>query len=67
MSRTIAPDNLSPVQDEFYAALMQAHEGLSEPQSHALNARLVLLMANHIGALDDLRALLTTARSYADE
>jgi hypothetical protein len=67
MSRTISPDRLSPAQDEVYAALMQAHDGLSETQSHALNARLVLLMANHIGDLEGLRDLLTTARSYADE
>jgi hypothetical protein len=35
--------------DEFYAELLAAHEGLSKPESDALNARLVLLLANHIG------------------
>lgn len=35
--------------DEFYAELLSVHEGLSKPQSDALNARLVLLLANHIG------------------
>ena len=30
----------------FYAALVAAHEGLSEADSAALNARLVLLLAN---------------------
>ena len=35
--------------DEFYEALMAAHEGLSEDDSHALNAQLVLILANHIG------------------
>lgn len=62
----IFPDRLSPQQDDFYNALMDAHEGLSETDSHALNARLILLMANQIGDLGVLRDLLTTARAYAD-
>ncbi|MCB1341099.1 MAG: DUF2783 domain-containing protein [Pseudooceanicola sp.] len=63
---TIAPDRLSPHQDDFYSALMDAHTGLAEAQSHALNARLVLLMANHIGDLPALQDLLQTARGYDD-
>ena len=59
---TIYPARLSPQQDDVYNALMEAHEGLTETHSHALNARLVLLMANQIGDLDVLRDLLTTAR-----
>jgi hypothetical protein len=43
--------------DSFYEALIEAHRDLSEAQSHALNARLVLLLANHIGQLDVLQAL----------
>jgi len=35
--------------DGFYEALMALHEGLSPEESAALNARLVLLLANHIG------------------
>lgn len=61
---TVFPDRLAPFQDEFYSALMAAHAGLTEAQSHALNARLVLLMANRIGDLDVLSDILTTARSY---
>jgi hypothetical protein len=49
--------------DDFYEALIAAHEGLAEDESHALNARLVLLLANHIGALDVLREALDAARS----
>lgn len=48
--------------DAFYAALMAAHEGLSEGESHALNARLVLLMAEEIGELERLERLLQLAR-----
>ena len=35
--------------DGFYAALMRAHRGLDEPASRRLDARLVILLANHIG------------------
>ncbi len=35
--------------DDFYAELLAAHEGLSKEESDALNARLVLVLANHIG------------------
>ncbi|SDI38321.1 DUF2783 domain-containing protein [Salipiger marinus] len=49
--------------DEFYEALMAAHDGLSEAESHALNARLVLLLANRIGDVDALKDLLVVARS----
>ena len=49
--------------DDFYEALIDAHRDLSVAQSHALNARLVLLLANHIGALDVLRQALAAARA----
>ncbi len=45
--------------DEFYEALIEAHHGLSDEQSEALNARLILLLANHIGDLRVLREALT--------
>lgn len=35
--------------DESYARLIATHDGLDEAQSHALNARLVLILMNHIG------------------
>lgn len=35
--------------DDFYAELLEAHETLSKAQSDAFNARLILLLANHIG------------------
>jgi Protein of unknown function (DUF2783) len=35
--------------DGFYEALLDAHEGLSPEQSSALNARLILILANQIG------------------
>lgn len=35
--------------DDLYADLLMAHEGLTEDESAALNARLILILANHIG------------------
>jgi hypothetical protein len=49
--------------DDFYEALLAAHEGLNEKESAALNARLVLLLANHIGSLPVLREALALARA----
>lgn len=48
--------------DDFYEALIDAHRDLPTEASHALNARLVLLLANHIGALPVLREALQIAR-----
>jgi hypothetical protein len=47
--------------DEFYEQLINAHDGLSDEQSEALNARLILLLANHIGDLRVLREALQAA------
>lgn len=52
--------------DAFYEALMQAHEGLDESQSQLLNARLILVMANHIGDLKVLTQAIEAARLPAD-
>jgi hypothetical protein len=49
--------------DDFYEALLNAHQGLSEDDSHAFNARLVLLLANHIGRHEVLMAALAAAAS----
>lgn len=48
--------------DEFYAALLAAHVGLSDLQSAQLHARLVLLLANHIGDLAVIEEALLAAR-----
>lgn len=47
--------------DDFYEALLTAHQGLTTAQSHAMNARLVLLLANHIGSTEVLNEALTAA------
>lgn len=48
--------------DDFYEALIDAHRDMSPDASHALNARLVLILANHVGSLDVLREALAAAR-----
>ena len=60
-------DNLGPYQDDFYNALMDAHVGLSEEASHALNARLVLMLANRVGDIETLKDILEKAREYNNE
>lgn len=51
--------------DDFYEALIETHRDLSEAQSQALNARLILLLANHIGDIGVLREALRIARETA--
>ncbi len=41
--------------DAFYEVLIDTHRDLSPAQSHEVNAKLVLLLANHIGDLDVLK------------
>ncbi len=48
--------------DDFYEMLIGAHRDLSDEQSELLNARLILILANHIGDLGTLREALTIAR-----
>ncbi len=52
-----------PRPDEAYARLIAAHENLTEAQSHAMNARLVLILMNHIGHDQVLAQALALART----
>lgn len=47
--------------DGFYSELLVAHEGLSKDESDALNARLILVLANQIGDRDVLSEALSVA------
>ena len=53
--------------DDFYEALINAHQDLSIEDSLAFNARLVLLLANHIGSFDVLQEALQAAKKIAKE
>lgn len=47
MSLITTPNLRDP--DAAYAGLLAAHKGLTEAESHTLNARLVLILMNHLG------------------
>ncbi len=49
--------------DAFYEALIDSHRELAPEQSHRMNAKLVLLLANHIGDLDVLKDAMQRAKS----
>ena len=53
------------VPDDFYADLLAVHEGLSKAESDALNARLILILANHVGDRETLREALEAAKQRA--
>jgi hypothetical protein len=48
--------------DDFYEALIEMHQGLDEAQSQMVNARLILLLANHVGDLTVLKEAMRLAR-----
>ncbi len=63
LNLNLTPNLTAP--DDFYAGLLSAHDGLSEDDSMALNARLILILANHIGAQDVLRRAIALAKDPA--
>ncbi|WP_435105764.1 DUF2783 domain-containing protein [Arhodomonas sp. AD133] len=48
--------------DDFYEALMDMHRDLSEEESRLANAKLILLLSNHIGDIDVLTEAMRIAR-----
>lgn len=48
--------------DDFYEALIETHRDLSDEESAMVNAKLVLLLANHIGDIGVLRQAMEIAR-----
>jgi hypothetical protein len=62
----VTPLNIEPnlaLPDDFYEALIEIHRDLDAAQSQRVNARLILLLANHIGDLDVLREAMRRARA----
>lgn len=47
--------------DGFYEELLALHEGREKAESDAINARLILILANHIGDRSILRQALKAA------
>lgn len=60
MTLNTKPNLSSP--DDFYAELISSHEGLTDEDSAAFNARLILLLANHIGDNSVLSEALEAAK-----
>lgn len=48
--------------DQFYAELLNAHDGMSDEESQAFNARLILILANQIGNTEVLKQALNAAK-----
>ncbi|MDI1246049.1 MAG: DUF2783 domain-containing protein [Rhodoferax sp.] len=49
--------------DDFYEALIDTHRDLTDEQSAMVNAKLVLLLANHVGDISVLRQAMQIARN----
>ncbi|HWM83094.1 DUF2783 domain-containing protein [Pseudorhodoplanes sp.] len=49
--------------DAIYTALVEARRGLSEADAAALDTRLVLILANHVGDVDILREAIALAKT----
>ena len=49
--------------DDFYEALIDTHRNLNDEQSQLVNAKLILLLANHIGDMHVLREAMQLARA----
>ncbi|GGH36930.1 Protein of unknown function [Cribrihabitans marinus] len=65
MAELILTPNLD-APDDFYADLLATHETLDKVESDALNARLILVLANHIGDRDVLTQALAAAAPKED-
>ncbi|MCV3242310.1 DUF2783 domain-containing protein [Mesorhizobium sp. ZC-5] len=62
MADDIGRDRFGADGDDFYAALMAAHEGLTPEESARLNARLVLILANLVDDVSTLEQALAAAK-----
>jgi hypothetical protein len=59
---SLITDNRFADPDAAYRALVEAHRGRDDAASATLNTKLVLILANHIGDLDVLRAAIRLAK-----
>ncbi len=64
MNNKLLTEPLIEDPDDFYARLIAMHEGLDSEQSHDLNCKLILLLANHIGDQKTLVEALDIVRNY---
>ena len=48
--------------DDFYEELIDLHRDLSDSESALVNAKLILLLANHVGDIDVLHEAMAAAK-----
>lgn len=60
MAQLVTDPNID-APDDFYAELIAVHEGKSDAESEAFNARLILVLANHIGDREVLQQALAAS------
>jgi hypothetical protein len=60
---TLITDANLPAPDDFYEELIDLHRDLTDAQSSLVNAKLILLLANHVGDPQVLRAAMAAARA----
>lgn len=65
MRLIITPNAGAP--DDIYEAIIRLHDGLSDDESAAANARLILILANHIGDAEVIRQAAALARELAPQ
>jgi hypothetical protein len=59
---TLTTESNHPAPDDFYERLIATHRGLTDEESALVNAKLVLLLANHIGDPQVLEQAMAAAR-----
>ena len=59
--------NLGTESDALFNELLGAHDGLGREQSEQLNAGLILILMNHIGEPEVIRAAISHARAALDD
>jgi hypothetical protein len=63
MKPTLKTDPNIPQPDDFYEFLTETYRDLSDQQIQMVNAKLILLLSNHLGTLEILKEAMRIARS----
>jgi hypothetical protein len=62
MDNALQTENRLADPDGVFRHIIEAHRGLSREESEALNARLVLILANHAGSMTVVREAVALAK-----
>ena len=63
MGERLATEDRLERPDDLYELLTSAHRDLTPEQSRLLDAKLILLLANHVGDLEVVREAVAIARA----